>query len=471
MCENRLIMLVRDLLSEQQPDLDEAQRTFAESFALSLRAAAKKTSLYDHNACFVLCDLIEEALPIYMRYNASNSFHVDCIDWHFWLAACERMLDSENSMTEVRVLSLLYTTWTMLAATPARKAVLCLDWLLSAPIFAKFFTHWCPLVRAYYMRLLCWRICRFDGAASLLDARVLHAVSARLGRVWTIYRHQHATALALNATPPSSIPCHPAPGRRLVIVRNDIQSPAANLFLSFDGILGGAASSRRNSAILTPPASPPKESAVVAKRRWSIMGKMNPFAPDAASARPSSASAPHSSSKKKLEAARLETAEKCRRASASAASTSSAAASASASAAGEKETDADADAERPPHRALSFRFSLDWHPGQLMTAAERHACARGDRHLAAPRLPGAAEGFVRGERAGAVVDGVVEGRGDAGGEGREAGGQYAGRALVEWALVGREFEVFVERRVAEGVPGLREVEVPVLGVEGLKRVG
>jgi hypothetical protein len=50
-----------------------------------------------------------------------------------------------------------------------RKEALCLEWLLSEEVFVRFFTHWCPMVRAYYMRLLCWRICRDAGSPNELD--------------------------------------------------------------------------------------------------------------------------------------------------------------------------------------------------------------------------------------------------------------------------------------------------------------
>lgn len=47
--------------------------------------------------------------------------------------------------------------------------------------------------------------------------------------------------------------------------------------------------------------------------------------------------------------------------------------------------------------------------------------------------------------------------------------KYAGRALAEWAAVVGECNNFVERRRAEGVPTLKWVEVPTLGVEGFRK--
>ena len=48
--------------------------------------------------------------------------------------------------------------------------------------------------------------------------------------------------------------------------------------------------------------------------------------------------------------------------------------------------------------------------------------------------------------------------------------KYAGRALAEWTMVVSECNSFVDRRRDEGVLGLMEVEVPTLGVEGLRRL-
>lgn len=48
---------------------------------------------------------------------------------------------------------------------------------------------------------------------------------------------------------------------------------------------------------------------------------------------------------------------------------------------------------------------------------------------------------------------------------------YAGRALAEWAIVVNECNSFVERRRDEGVCGLKDVEVPSLGIENMRRHG
>lgn len=48
---------------------------------------------------------------------------------------------------------------------------------------------------------------------------------------------------------------------------------------------------------------------------------------------------------------------------------------------------------------------------------------------------------------------------------------YSGRALAEWNIVVHECNSFIDRRRDEGVCGLKEVEVPSLGLENLRRMG
>lgn len=47
---------------------------------------------------------------------------------------------------------------------------------------------------------------------------------------------------------------------------------------------------------------------------------------------------------------------------------------------------------------------------------------------------------------------------------------YAGRALAEWAQVVFECNNFVERRRDEGIDELRDVEIPILGVDGFRKM-
>ena len=169
MAENRLIMLLRDCLSGSKVMGEKAQSVFAESFGALLRAAARHTSMYDHNACFTLCDFLEEAVVILTRYHQASVATMALLDWPFWLEVYKRMLTSHNSMTEVRLCSFIYSMWGTITSNEHRKKELCLDWLLTEDTFQTQFNHWCPMVRAFFMRLLIWRVGRLDGGGSDVD--------------------------------------------------------------------------------------------------------------------------------------------------------------------------------------------------------------------------------------------------------------------------------------------------------------
>lgn len=168
MAENRLIMVLRDILADTSPELFQLREIYAESFGSVVKAAARKISLYDGNACFVLCDFMEELLAIMFRYHQKVPTQ-QVLDWSFWLKVCQAMMQSHNSLTEVRLLAFVYSTWNIIIGNEERRRMFCLDWLLDEKFFEKHFNHWCPMVRGYYQRLLCWRMARSDGDASEFD--------------------------------------------------------------------------------------------------------------------------------------------------------------------------------------------------------------------------------------------------------------------------------------------------------------
>ena len=159
--ENRLILLLREFLSEDRPDRALSRLCFAEGFSDVLRAAASKVSAYDQSACSILCDFLEEAILILSRYEKLTKINGEIVDWPFWHRACKQMLRSHNTATETRLYSFLYTIWGFISRDHKLKADFCFTFLLDAEFFLGRFNHWCPMVRAYYMRLLCWRITRF----------------------------------------------------------------------------------------------------------------------------------------------------------------------------------------------------------------------------------------------------------------------------------------------------------------------
>ena len=166
MAENRMIMLLREFLSESFAVKEITRKTFAGIFGNLLKAVTRRTSVYDHNACFALCDFLEESISILARYFRDEADPGSFLDWEFWFGALKQMGESNNTMTEVRLFAFVYSLWGFITKNDERKSDICLNWLLDEDFAYCQFNHWCPMVRAYYMRLLCWRIARFDGEAS-----------------------------------------------------------------------------------------------------------------------------------------------------------------------------------------------------------------------------------------------------------------------------------------------------------------
>lgn len=167
MAENRLIILLRDFLSESSVEPNRARLLYAESFCGIIKAAMQRTSLYDHNTCFLICDFMEEVIPIITKY--SQSVEMVLFDWSFWLGVCKKMMESHNSVTEVRVFSFIYCMWNTWVASEQRKEDLCLNFLLHESWFYQYYNHWSSMVRSYFHRLLCWRVARLNDEPTPLN--------------------------------------------------------------------------------------------------------------------------------------------------------------------------------------------------------------------------------------------------------------------------------------------------------------
>lgn len=491
MAENRLIMLIRDFLSERASEYPFARRLFAESFARLLQACARGISVYSHLACYTLCDFLEEAFPIIIRYEQMHPSTNPLIDTNFWMYVCKRMILSQNTMTEIRLFAFLFTIWSTVNSSPERKAKFCMELLLDQEVFEKTFNHWCPMVRAYYMRLLCWRLGRHDGEATSSDKYVpslqrLHTALAnhmcyrliletllqRLQVVWSHFLWQRQQAAGGKTLPPSTTPCNPAPGRRLLIIRTDTQVAPGGSFLAFDGIvpphpsapIGTPSQSWKRDSVISQAASLDIRPTSSASSDFSselergegglrgffrnIMGgksKSKVNAPSTAKALPSVApssaptTSPPAGSNLLARSATADSQIPRSRASAM------------------KQTpQTTPHASRGPspnrhHRSFCFKFSLEMHPKAHHPIAMR---------LLPPRLPLAAQMFLRSETNDEPVIQAAEPVGDA-----RVRSTYSGRALAEWTCIIMECQGFFERRKGEGVPTDKHVETPTLGVE------
>ncbi|KAG2412280.1 hypothetical protein HFD88_009837 [Aspergillus terreus] len=477
MAENRLIILLRDFLSESSVEPTHARLLYAESFSSIMKTAAQRTSLFDHNACFLLCDFVEEVIPIVTRF--SQLVDIDFFDWKFWLEVCGQMMQSHNSLTEVRVFSFLYGVWNTWTLSEERKADICLRFLLEENLFYHYFSHWSPMVRAYFQRLLCWRVGRFNGDPSPLDSLIYETIWNRLQRTWRYYLAFQAKAEEEMSMPLSSAPCSPAPGRRIIIIRCDNHLPPSNLFVSFDRVVPPAPPDQTGLSGLAK--DPSGDSQLFPKKRWNLLKAVF----GASSSSKSSGDVSPTSSSDESEASvsdAMAGADKCL---------------------DPHWRPRNASGELVPpkmvHQPYSFRFSLEW--------MDRPQWPSKNKRLFTPCLPVAAQLHLQLRKSmnrpegsdttstSSTLDIEDESKSEATldeqmalapavGEPEKlnnkpdpklalndtlAGNKYAGRALAEWAQIVSECDSFFARRRDEGVPCDRMVETPTLGVESFRK--
>lgn len=163
MADNKLVILLRDIVYQKTPASEACNDEHISTLILALHTSTRNLKMYDTDASVTLCDLLEEVIPLLLRAEKKSPMRSKYVDWDFWLTVWKKMLDSNNTMTELRTICLLYSFWDLIRQDDELKRMIILDWLLAEETWDKYFTHWCPMVRAYFLRFLCWRVARLDG--------------------------------------------------------------------------------------------------------------------------------------------------------------------------------------------------------------------------------------------------------------------------------------------------------------------
>lgn len=431
--ENRLIMLLRDILGDPQYNTSPLRELYVSSFSEIVKAATRKVSIYNNDACFVLCDFLEEIFPILLRH-----YHDDTpfLDWPFWFRVIQQMAQSQNTLTQIRLIAFVYSMWNIINVDPERKRELILDWMLNADVFETYFCHWSPMVRHYFFRLLCWRVARLDHNPCELNLEILATLSARLERVWAHYQYLSADAEMRDLVQPSTAACSPAPSRALMIIRLDNQTLSGSSFSSFDKFLSHNLTNQNNpyqksSSVLNSIPEPDAPVQHGVKKRWSLFKNILPFGTPG-NDRPGEVTPPQTPDDRRTRDA--ETGMPISR------------------------------PATPPHQALSFKFSLEW-------ADTRQTAEQKSRKPSPPVLPYTARPAVDGTAENLLQSKTREIRPLKPVGAAAETSRYSGRALSEWALVSTEYRNFLLRRRQEGVPRDSLVETPTLGVETFRMLG
>lgn len=271
---------------------------------------------------------------------------------------------------------------------------------------------------------------------------ILQVVSLRLRTCLAHYTRLKEKAEKGLIALPSNNPSLPAPGRRLIILRNDAMVPPPGIFYAEDGLItlsviptdkplvaSGQSTSRQRPS--TPvkasgDSEKPTELNSSIRRKWSILRTLG-FQTNSPSP-PGSPESPELTNK-------------------------------TSGGLGESGVDLpEIPNSTGMQRKATFKFSLEWMAQQPFNLR--------DKHLSPARLPAASQCFVDslGEETAQVVD-LSDCANIA-----SSHWTYCGRALSEWVLVVVEYENFFERRKNEGKGSDRDVETPALGVESLRKL-
>lgn len=215
---------------------------FSVLFERTLKAAVRRTSVWEGQACFALCDVIERLLPVIddalLKLQEDGS--LVSLDWSFWGEVVKKLvLQSENSVTQVRAFGFLFNVWERYPSGD--------EWLLDQEVWETFFCHWSTLVRCYFMNLVCWRVCmsRQSGVAvdpylpflvPVVDIRsTILLLKRRLETAQqqniTLIHHAQNNGLPIPVLKASN----PLPNRRLVVIAS---SPLTHEYgITFDSIV------------------------------------------------------------------------------------------------------------------------------------------------------------------------------------------------------------------------------------------
>ncbi|KAG0640839.1 hypothetical protein HOY80DRAFT_776529 [Tuber brumale] len=454
MAENKMVVLLRDVMSDKVNYSEECRIMYITSFMAMIKGAVRKTRVYDADACFTLCDLLEEILPLFSQ--AEKIYSTTFVDWPFWMDVLKQMLESENNMTELRLISFVYTAWDVIVEEEERKRAICLGWLLSEAVWEKYFCHWCPMVRAYFMRLACWRLGRCDGSPNPLDLDILETLLRRLRTAYAHYLRLKDKAEA-NKTPlPSTAPCLPQPCRRLYIIRSDVLTTPQGVLL--DGVIPTTAPisdpeslPRSNSSMsLTSISTATSDAQSIQSadtidttrstdtnvssfsRRWGAIRSVIGFK----SAVSNDTSPPDSP---ELPVLRKQ-------------------ASSISSSKGSPKREPSPVQQQPARqqKKTTFKFALDW--------VDRPPFGNRERRLGPARIPSAGQKYVDAECNVPLSIDLSNYIGNA------SHWTYAGRALAEWVVVVVEYDNFFVRRRNEGKETDKDIETPSLVVDSVRKL-
>lgn len=149
---------------------------------------AKDISIYDHSKNGLLLNVVYEFIN-----------HVSGeVNWEFWLGCVYMMLNNTDHIQIVlKNLAFLFNVWgsipECLSDTAGNEIHLAwlvdlnesfklnfINWLISNEVWERFFVHWNPMIRSFYLRLIIWRVIGINNFESSISYHTTKRVEDKL---------------------------------------------------------------------------------------------------------------------------------------------------------------------------------------------------------------------------------------------------------------------------------------------------
>ncbi|RLV91823.1 hypothetical protein JA1_003642 [Spathaspora sp. JA1] len=171
---------------------------------LCLISMAKELTIYDFNKNGLILSIANEFINHIVNNNPVNEVSY-LINWEFWLG-CNYMMVKHSDHVQIilKNFAFLFNIWDMIPETLSKLAsnnkkeepykwlinseesfkVNFINFLISGETFVRFFCHWNPVIRSYYIKLLVWRIIGVNNYQSSTMIRITRQVQMKLNQAF-----------------------------------------------------------------------------------------------------------------------------------------------------------------------------------------------------------------------------------------------------------------------------------------------
>ncbi|KAI5952651.1 hypothetical protein KGF54_003518 [Candida jiufengensis] len=261
----KIFKTIRDItyVATRDQNLDNISANLVKIIDLCFISIAKETTIYDFNKNGIILGILNEFVN-HIDFNSCNNEVQYLINWEFWLSCNYMMINHcDHIQSLLKNFAFLFNVWDMIPdvlssfisnSTRSNSTNASIDdvnykwitnieesfklnfinYLISDEQFEKFFIHWNPLVRSYYIKLLIWRVIGINNYQSSFSIQTTRKLQSKLDQSFEIlsnYTIANNGKLELNFKPDN-----PLVNRKFSIL--PISAKDDYLSISGDGITG-----------------------------------------------------------------------------------------------------------------------------------------------------------------------------------------------------------------------------------------